>query len=72
MVCTVYGCANLHSLESFVKIHSFQLCLCRTTASHACRVIEHADLSLWVVALGVFVAHTVVGLEAAHGNLCVP
>lgn len=32
---------------------------------------EHADLALGVVALGVVIAHTVVGLEAAHGNFCV-
>ena len=39
--------------------------------SHVKYVTEHADLAFGVVALGVFVAHTVVGLEAAHGNLCV-
>lgn len=45
-----------------------QLCL---DLLEKCHVTEHADLAFGVVALGVFVAHTMVGLEAAHGNFCV-
>lgn len=42
-----------------------------TACVHVNAVREDADLALGVVALGVVIAHTVVGLEAAHGYFCV-
>lgn len=37
----------------------------------ASKVYEKADLAPGVVAYSALVAHTVVGLEGAHGKLCV-
>ena len=54
-----------------MQYHNCSHCYLCTSGLCTHHATEGTNLALGVIALGVLVAHTVVGLETAHGNFCV-